>query len=118
MTKLNIQKLRPELSSVISEFNSGNTYLDNFLKSNLAWNNSIGKTYLLLSDDEKILIGYYNISVGYMDILENGIHKKAGGCAHINCFALDIRFHKQIHHITTSNEKIYISDLLLYDCLQ
>ena len=74
MIKLNIQRIKPELEPVIQAFNSGNQYLDNFIKSSAANNDSIGKTYLLLSDDEKILIGYYNITVGSLDIIDSGIH--------------------------------------------
>ena len=73
---------------------------------------------MLLSDDEKILIGYYNITVGSLDIIDSGIHRKIGGCVHINCFALDNRFHKQVEIIGENEEKIYTSDLLLDDCLQ
>lgn len=118
MIKLNIQRMKPELKSVIQDFNSGNPYLDNFIKSSAVSNDSIGKTYLLLSDDEKVLIGYYNITVGSLDIIDSGIHRKIGGCVHINCFALDNRFHKQVEIIDDNEEKIYISDLLLDDCLQ
>lgn len=69
MAELNICKLKPGLEPVVQAFNSGNYYLDNFIKSNAAWNDSIGKTYLFLSDDEKILIGYYNITVGSLEKL-------------------------------------------------
>lgn len=118
MIKLNIQRIKPELEPVIQAFNSGNRYLDNFIKSSAASNDSIGKTYLLLSDDEKVLIGYYNITVGSLDIIDSGIHRKIGGCVHINCFALDNRFHKQVETLGENEEKIYTSDLLLDDCLQ
>lgn len=118
MTELNIRRLKPGLEPVIQAFNSGNYYLDNFIKSDAAWNDSIGKTYLLLSDDEKILIGYYNITVGSLEMLDCGIHKKIGGCVHINCFALDNRFHNQIEVVMDEKMKIYTSDLLLDDCLQ
>lgn len=54
MAKLNIHRLKPGLEPIIQAFNSGNYYLDNFIKSSVAWNDSIGKSYLLLSDDENI----------------------------------------------------------------
>ena len=44
MIKLNIQRIKPELEPVIQAFNSGNQYLDNFIKSSAASNDSIGKT--------------------------------------------------------------------------
>lgn len=118
MDKLNIQRLTPELKEVVRKFNSGNQYLDNFINSDMAMNDSVGKTYLLLSDDNKVLIGYYNISVGSLDLVDYGIRRKLGGTVHINCFALDVKFHKYVQEVMNDNHKIYISDLLLDDCLR
>lgn len=117
MSKLNVKKLKPELKFLLGNFDSGNLYLDHFIKGESAWDRSIGKTYLLLSDDGNQLIGYYNISVGSLDLIENGIHEKLGGCVHINCFALDKRYQKCAIE-TEGEKKLYLSDLLLADCMR
>lgn len=45
------------------------------------------------SDDNKIIVGYYNLDLGYIEKNDSGIIRKAGGAVHINCFALDEKDH-------------------------
>ena len=103
------------MEDLIKDFNSGNICLDNFLKSEAAYNDSIGKTYLYLSEaPNKVVMGYYTISTGSLDYIESGMRYKMGGAAHISHFALDKRYQK----MKMSDEpKIYLSDILLYDCI-
>lgn len=118
MKTLKVTALTSGLETVIENFNSGNQYLDNFIKSPLAYDNGIGKTYILLSDDGKTLIGYYNITTGNLDFIDQGFHKKMGGAIHINSFAIDKRFQKEIQGVTDTKQKVYISDILLEECLE
>ena len=115
---MNIQKIRPELKPEISRFDSGNSHLDRFLKSGLAYDDSIGKTYVFLSDEGDCVIGYYNIGMGAVEQIDGGLRKKIGGAVHINCFAIDKRLQDQIVSVDTEAGKIHLSDLMLYDCMK
>ena len=53
-----------------------------------ALNSSIGKTYVYLTEANDCILGYYNISAGSVDQLENGFRVKSGGAIHIGYFAL------------------------------
>lgn len=112
------QKLMPEYETLVERFDSGNSYLDQFLRGRNAYDDSIGKTYLFLSDDKQYVIGYYNIGVGSVEMIDNGIRTKIGGAIHINCFAVDKQYQDQVVSITEDGEKIHLSDLMLYDCLE
>ena len=72
-----------------SSFYFGNDYLNQFLKDSISLDNNFGKTYVLLTDDNKKIVGYYNLGVGYIEQITYGIRWKTGGAVHINCFALD-----------------------------
>ena len=117
-SELNVRELTPELNDIIIRFNSGNSYLDNFIKYGNALDDNVGKTYVLLSKDSKMLVGYYNITAGSLEIVESGIHVKIGGCVHLNCIALDKSFQKNVEHKLGDNTKIYTSDLLLRNCVK
>lgn len=99
-------------------FSSGNDYLDRFLREPLSLDSGYGKTFIWLSEDETAILGYYNIGTGSVDEDLAGVKTKLGGAIHINCFALDKGFHGQTKGFTEAGEKINLSDLLLYDCLQ
>lgn len=115
---MNIQKIRPELKPEILRFDSGNSHLDRFLQSDLAFDDSIGKTYVLLSDSGDCVIGYYNIGMGSVEQIDGDLRRKIGGAVHINCFAVDKRFQDQVVSIDTEVGKIHISDLMLHDCMK
>ena len=38
--------------------------------------NNFGKAYVLLTDDNKKIVGYYNLGVGYIEQTEYGIRRK------------------------------------------
>ena len=94
-SRLNVKKMTEEYRELVGQFNSGNQYLDDFLKSSLALDDNIGKTYLLLTTDDKSIVGYYNIGLGSVDQIKGNVRVKMGGAFHINCFAIDIEYHKQ-----------------------
>ena len=118
MNELSVQELTQELNDTVKKFNSGNWYLDNFIKCKAAFDENIGKTYLLLSNNLRTLVGYYNITAGSLEIIDSGIHVKIGGCVHLNCFAVDKYFQKRVERKLDNNARIYTSDLLLMDCVK
>ena len=104
------------LIPLASHFDCANSVMNRFLKDPVSLQSYHGKTYVLLSDDKSVIIGYYNIGTGYVAQEMDGKKVKIGGAAHINYFALDKRF----HHFPAGcqNDKIfYMSDLLLRDCI-
>lgn len=70
--ELNVVLYDASLQKLASSFQSGNVYLDRFIKGNESLNDAFGKTYVYLSDDKSKIIGYYNLGVGYIEQLENG----------------------------------------------
>ena len=56
--------LDASLQKLAFSFNSGNIVLDNYLRSEEAINPYVGRTYILLSDDQTHIIGYYSIRTG------------------------------------------------------
>ena len=86
--KLNVVQYNASLQKLASSFHSGNWYLDQFLRQNIALDENYGKTYVLLSQNNKCIIGYYNLSTGYLESVEENQVRKIGGAVHINCFAL------------------------------
>lgn len=65
---------------------------DNFLKSSDALDDNQGVTYIMLSDNENMIIGYYNISTGRVDQIErvNNVdyYVPMGGSVNINYLAI------------------------------
>lgn len=115
---LNVLPYTAALQQLASTFESGNDYIDSFLRHSMSLDSSFGKTYVWLSKDNDMIVGYYNIGTGCIEE-EQGSHKyKLGGAVHINEFALDRRFQGQTEAYTEDGTKINLSDLLLYDCLQ
>lgn len=110
--------MNPELKSLVKDFDSGNFYLDQFLKSEKAMDDSLGKTYVFLTDVGDKVIGYYNIGMGSVEQIKGTYRKKLGGAVHINCFAIDKAYQDQIAFIDTEVGKIHLSDLLLHDCMK
>jgi len=114
---MNIIKYTKELKHLANAFTCGNIVIDNFLKSNQSLDPNIGVTYILLSDDETYLIGYYNIVVGRVDQFEmvgnSFMYSPMGGSIHINYLAIDINYQ---HMALEPNGHFYFGDLLLRDC--
>lgn len=115
--KLNVVPYDASLQKLAFGFDSGNDYLDRFLKSAVALDDNFGKTYVYLSNDGEFIIGYYNIGVGYIEQVAAGAPRKMGGSVHINCFALDKRFHGRLQVKTSKGTAIYLSDMLLQHCI-
>lgn len=116
--KLNVVRYDASLQKLASLFHSGNDYLDRFLRESPSLDNNIGKTFVFLSDDNNTIIGYYNLGLGYIEQIEGNTVHKIGGAVHINCFALDERYHGIFQAYTDEGVKVNLSDVLLDDCMQ
>lgn len=107
-----------EMKTMAQAFHSGNDYLDHFLRGAEAIACEFGKTYVLLSAEGGDIIGYYNIGVGSLEQNTEYGRRKLGGAVHINCFALDERYHHVWQGKTEDGKDVYLSDVLLNECIQ
>ena len=114
---MEFKKYTKDYVELAKRFSCGNVVIDNFLKDGDALDENQGITYILLSDDESVIIGYYNISVGRVDLAEevNGkiIYSPMGGSVNINYLAVDKEFQ---HAPLDENIKVYFGDCILRDC--
>ena len=121
MGKAEIKRLesftRPAFAALALKFNCENEYMNAFIRSNQAWDRGYGSTYIFLNEKADALIGFYNISTGTLDVVENGIHHKQGGTIHINQFAVDKSYKAQAFDIAEDGTKIYWSDIMLDNCI-
>ena len=78
-----------------------------------ALNDSFGKTYAWLENDNCRIIGFYNISAGSIDYLDNDSVYKMGGAVHINDFAI-----AQEYQGVEVASGINMSDILLDECIK
>lgn len=103
---------------VVHKFTCGNVVLDKFIHDDiLSLDNKIGITYLFLSEDGFEIIGYYNLSAGTLDYVDNGIRIKQCGTVHINYFAITQKYQGIV--VKNNNEvNIKYSDILLDDCIR
>ena len=115
MRTLDIVRYDKSLSRLAENFHSSNTYLDWFLLSPDALDPNYGTTYVLLSETINEILGYYNIGVGCIEVADEGLRWRLGGSVHINCFALDTRYHGVAWDSDPVGERVNISDYLLYD---
>ena len=116
---MNIKRYTKEYEDLAKLFSCGNSIIDNFLHDGSALDVNRGITYIMLSDDMKCIIGYYNIENGRVDRVENvgdsDIFELMGGAININYLAVDNKFKGSL--IAQDGEKkIYLGDLLLCDC--
>ena len=92
---------------------------DNFLKSSDALDDNQGVTYIMLSDNENMIIGYYNISTGRVDQIErvNNVdyYVPMGGSVNINYLAI-AKEYQRINIYKGEKTKVYLGDYLLHDC--
>ena len=116
--QLNVRPFSGELTDRAKEFRSGNSYLDHFLRGTDSLDHNVGKTFVFLADDNATIIGYYNLGTGYVEMVDGDIRTKMGGSIHINCFALDERYHGLVQTKADDGEIIYLSDFLLRECIQ
>lgn len=114
---LNIQEYTSDMFFLAQHFDCGNSYLNQFLRSSDALNPGVGKTFVFLPADHSSIIGYYNISCGALDEVEDGKRYKIGGSVHIGYFAIDEKFQHQLQGTTPAGVHLYWGDLLLEDCL-
>ena len=100
-------------------FACGNFIIDNFLKSSDALDVNQGITYILLSDNEDTIIGYYNLSAGRVDQIEEINRLKRyipmGGSININYLAI-AKSYQRINITPNSSCNAYLGDYLLHDC--
>ena len=62
------------------------------------------------------MIGYYNITTGIISDINNP-ENRIGGAAHINCFALDERYHGLWQAIDNKGNSVKLSDIFFHQCL-
>lgn len=114
---IDTQEYSSSFASLAAKFDCGNSYLNQFLRSSDALNPGIGKTFVFLSEDKTAIVGYYNISCGALDEVEDGKRYKIGGAIHIGYFAIDEHFQHQLQDIAPNGIRLYWGDVLLEDCL-
>ena len=74
--RINVEVFTRDMKGLASRFNSGNAFLDEFIKSDEAFDAGIGKTFVWVDEKRTKIIGYYNIGVGYIDtVTEKGKYK-------------------------------------------
>lgn len=114
---MKFDKYRLEYEPLAKCFSCGNIVIDRFLKSGDALDENQGITYILLSDDEDFIIGYYNISVGPVDQIEavgdKVYYVPMGGTVNINYLAIDAKLQ---HTPIVEGYKFYYGDYVLRDC--
>lgn len=118
---MKVYKLTEDILPLTASFECGNYVIDNFLKSRDALDCSQGVTYVMLTDDEKVIVGYYNIETGRIDQLERIGDTTSvtpiGGTININYLAIHSAYqHHKISEVDNCN--IYLGDLLLQNCEQ
>ena len=114
---MKFEKFTSKHKDLAEKFSCGNAIIDKFLKNDEALDSNQGITYVLLTDDKKFIIGYYNISVSRVDQIEtigNSVrYIPMGGAVNINYLAVDEKFqHTQI----IKERKFYFGDYILRDC--
>ncbi len=114
-TNINTELFTKDMNDIAQDFSSGNVFLDNFLKSEDALNNSIGKTFVWLNENRTEIIGYYNIGVGYIDMYYGDDKYKIGGSIHLNFFALNEKYRGIIVRKKADGTVIKFSDRLFTD---
>lgn len=103
-----------KIMNLLYKFDCGNEGINNFLMSYESLNLRHGKTYVWLDDSRSVIVGYYNIGTGSINIFENNRWYKAGGSLHINYFAMDKRF-QGIRIKVNEKQNIKLSEALLHD---
>lgn len=115
---LHVVSFTSDLLSLAEKFDSGHTPINQFLQDgDQSLNTNIGKTYVLLSQDDRYIIGYYNLGVGSVNYINGTINMRMGGAITVNYFALDINYQKQAM-LKYNNTTIYLSDLFFNDCIK
>lgn len=116
--RVNTEVFTPIVRELANSFSSGNSYLDEFIKSTDAFNDSIGKTFVWINEKRTEIIGYYNIGVGYIDMYNGDDKYKVGGAIHLNFFALNDKYRGIVIGKRDDGKDIRISDQMFYDFMQ
>lgn len=89
---MNIKRYTKEYESLAKQFTCGNIIIDNFLRDGSALDVNRGITYVMLSEEEDYIIGYYNIENGRVDRIETvgnqDVYELMGGTININYLAI------------------------------
>lgn len=109
-------KYNSKYKKALKLFSSGNSYIDTFVKNTDVNNDALGKTYIWYDRQNKLIIGYYNITAGSLAQVQDGRSVKIGGSIHINEFAIDMKFQKK--GLLIDDTYFGFSSFLLDDCLQ
>lgn len=113
--RINVEVFTRDMNGLASGFNSGNAFLDEFIKSDEAFDAGIGKTFVWVDEKRTKIIGYYNIGVGYIDTVTEKGKYKIGGSIHLNFFALSMEYRGVIVDVKEDGTKIKVSDQLFAD---
>ena len=115
---LNVKPITREIHEKFKDsFDCGNMRLNSFFGGAEALDIGIGKTYVLLSDDDSALLGYYNLTTGMINETDNP-HNRVGGSVHINCFALDNKYHGLLQDSDRNGNPIKLSDIFFQQCIE
>lgn len=116
---MNIKKYTSQYKELANDFTCGNIIIDNFLKDGSALDDNQGITYVLLSEESDFIIGYYNIEVGRIDLIETigteEYYRPMGGTVNINYLAIHSNY-QGTKIAEVDGQKIYLGDYLLRDC--
>jgi hypothetical protein len=116
---MNVEKYTVKYETLAKDFECGNIIIDNFLKNGDALDENQGITYILLSDDKDVILGYYNVEVGRVDqieeIGESVLYKPMEGAVNINYLAIHSKY-QGIKIAEKDGKKLYLGDYLLRDC--
>lgn len=104
-----------ELRGLADKFYSGNEFLDQFIRSEEAFNDSLGKTFVWINEKRTQIIGYYNLGIGYIDMYDGQDKYKISGSIHLNFFALNEPYRGLSAGKNANGIDIKISDKLFAD---
>ena len=115
---LNVKPLTRELRDRFKDsFDCGNSRLNEFFKGPESLDIGIGLTYVLLTEDESALLGYYNLTTGMINEADNP-RNRIGGAIHINCFALDNGCHGLLQDYDKNGNPVRLSDVFFSQCIE
>lgn len=118
LNNLNVVPLDQTHRHLLGSFHSGNAYLDGFMHRGEAYDVGFGRTYLWLTKSNDTICGYYNLSTGYIEQLDEDRRVRAGGSIHVNGFALDEKWRGHVLVDNGDGDKITLADVLLDECLK
>lgn len=113
---MELVKMSKDYLSIVANFDSGNSYLDTYIRTWSEYKNQNEVSYLLLESDSSV-VGYFSISAGSLDNIDITYRGKMGGAVHINNFAIVKDFQGLTLDILEDGSKFHFSDYLLQMCL-